>query len=73
MTKDGSGRTLRSAIFHALRAGFRALPISEATRDALRQRFLERFPTIRPIPRLGLGVPRWARGARVQAGGRAIG
>ena len=73
MTKDGSGRTLRSAIFHALRAGFRALPISEATRDALRQRFLERFPTIRPITPQGQAVPTMERRARVHAGGRAIG
>lgn len=73
MTKEGSGRTLRSAIFHALRAGFRALPISEATRDAMRQRFLERFPTIRPITPQGQAVPTMERRARVHAGGRAIG
>ncbi|WP_119717251.1 glycoside hydrolase family 99-like domain-containing protein [Cognatilysobacter tabacisoli] len=73
MTENGSGRTLRSAIFHALRAGFRALPISEATRDAMRQRFLERFPTIRPITPQGQAVPTMERRARVHAGGRAIG
>ena len=73
MNADATDRTLRSAIFHALRAGFRALPIGEATRDALRQRFFERFPTIRPVAPQGQAVPSLERRARVHAGGRAIG
>ena len=70
---DASGRTLRSTLFLALRTLFRALPMGEATRDAWRQRFLERFPTIRPITPQGQQAPALERRPRVHAGGRAIG
>lgn len=73
MTIDSKPRQLRSTLFHALRAGFRALPIREATRDALRSRFFERFPSIRPIPPQGQISPVIERRARMHAGGRAIG
>ena len=70
---DASGRTLRSTLFLALRTLFRALPMGEATRDAWRQRFLERFPTIRPITPQGQQSPALERRPRIHAGGRAIG
>jgi len=70
---DGSGLRLRSALFHALRMGFRAIPMSEATRDALRNRFLDRFPTIRPSRLQGKAAPSMERRPRTHAAGRAIG
>jgi lipopolysaccharide biosynthesis protein len=71
--KSAAPSRLRSALFHALRAAFRALPIGEARRDGLRQRFLDRFPTIRPdIPR-GLSTTGAGRRALVHSGGRALG
>jgi lipopolysaccharide biosynthesis protein len=64
---------LRSALFHALRALFRVLPIGDAQRDQWRQRFLDRFPRIRPAPSRGQAMAGSARRPRVHAGGRAIG
>jgi lipopolysaccharide biosynthesis protein len=64
---------LRSALFHALRALFRVLPIGDAQRDQWRQRFLDRFPRIRPAPARGHAVAGNARRPRVHAGGRAVG
>src|SRR4249919_2042958 len=64
---------LRSALFHALRAAFRALPIGEAKRDALRQRFLEQFPSIRPATARGVSGTGAGRRPYVHAGGRALG
>jgi len=64
---------VRSQLFRALRACFRAVPLSESTRDALRARFLRQFPTVRPLPAQGqLGDARERR-PRVHSGGRAIG
>ena len=73
MSRVGAWRTLRSFIFHALRAGFRVLPVGETKRDTWRQYFLERFPTIRPIIPLGQSSPKLERRARAHASGRAIG
>jgi lipopolysaccharide biosynthesis protein len=73
MASDAFPR-LRSALFHALRAAFRVLPVSEATQDRLRQGFLDKFPTIRPTQPRGLATA-GATGRRpnVHAGGRALG
>lgn len=65
---------IRSTLFSILRRGFRVAPMRESTRDALRQRFFERFPWI--IPRhSGIHTPAVGveRRPRVHAGGRAIG
>lgn len=65
---------LRSALFHALRAAFRVLPISETTQDRLRQGFLDKFPTIRPTQPRGLpAAGTTGRRPNVHAGGRALG
>lgn len=72
MTSAAPSR-LRSALFHALRAAFRALPVSQAQRDRLRQRFLDQFPSIRPAAPRGappVGLP---RRAYVHSGGPALG
>jgi lipopolysaccharide biosynthesis protein len=65
---------LRSALFHTLRAAFRALPVSEATQDRLRQGFLDKFPNIRPAQSRGLAAagPTLHR-PYVHAAGRALG
>ncbi|GAB3348455.1 glycoside hydrolase family 99-like domain-containing protein [Lysobacter tyrosinilyticus] len=64
---------LRSALFRALRAAFRALPIDEARRDAWRQHFLARFPSIRPATARGIAGMTGGRRPYVHAGGRALG
>ncbi|TMN19285.1 glycoside hydrolase family 99-like domain-containing protein [Pseudoxanthomonas sp. X-1] len=62
----------RSRLFIFLRAVFRRLPLSTHSRDVLRNRFLERFPRIRPeLPRahaaaVGTGVPLRAPGSSDQ-------
>lgn len=48
-------KTLRSIIFHTLRLGFRATPMTEATRDRLRQRFIARHSEL--IPSGPQGMP----------------
>lgn len=42
------GQRLQSWLFFVLRAPFRALPITESTRDYWRNWFFERFPSVRP-------------------------
>lgn len=65
---------LRDRLFRTLRAAFRLLPISDATRDRLRQEWLERFPRIRPRPSRGLAATAdKARRAHAHSGGRALG
>lgn len=64
---------LRGALFLALRAVFRVLPMSDIQRDHWRQSFLDRFPRIRPAPVLGQAPADAARRPRVHAGGRALG
>lgn len=66
-------RQLRSGLFKILRAGFRALPMSIATRDALRERFLTRFPSIRPSAPQGQPLQTLERRPRVHSAERAIG
>lgn len=60
-------------LFKALRAVFRAVPMGEPTRDALRSRFLQRFPSLRPLPAPGQAVPASERRPRVRADERCIG
>ncbi len=43
----------RTALFHLLRFGFRAVPMSTATRDRLRARFLDRHAHLVPPPPRG--------------------
>src|SRR5687768_10100871 len=64
---------LRNAMFRALRIAFRAMPLSEAKRDRLRQRFLDRFPSIRPAIARGESIAMAARRPHVQSGHRALG
>ena len=64
---------LRSVLFQALRTAFRALPIGEARRDAWRQRFFDRFPSIRPTVPRGVSGARTDRRSHLHAGGRALG
>ena len=72
MTSSAPSR-LRSTLFHALRVAFRALPIGEATRDRLRQQFLDRFPAIRPTTLRGLSAADALHRPYKDAGGRALG
>lgn len=46
-------QSFRSILFRTLRFGFRLIPMTEATRDRLRIRFLDRFPNL--IPAHGQG------------------
>lgn len=63
---------LNSLLFQAMRAGFRALPLSDATRDRWRDAFLDRFPRVRPRRRVPLGIAPVPR-TRLDPGGPAIG
>lgn len=73
MTQPPLSRRLRSTLFLALRAAFRAVPMSEAQRDQLRSRFLRRFPGVRPLPAQGQVVGATERRPRVRADERCIG
>lgn len=64
----------RSTLFGALRKVFRMLPMNDAARDVWRQRFLRRFPTIRPVQARGLAAQAsdvWR--PRRDTGGPAVG
>ncbi|PJK11582.1 hypothetical protein CO608_03440 [Lysobacteraceae bacterium NML08-0793] len=64
----------KDAAFRLLRALFRLLPLSQARRDALRQWFLQHFPTIRPASKpLVIGAAPTHRRALQAADGRALG
>jgi lipopolysaccharide biosynthesis protein len=65
---------VRRCLFLALRAGFRALPLTTATRDRLRQRFLERHAELVPAEPRGR-MPRGASSRRpsLHSGGRTVG
>ena len=73
MTPPPLSRRLRSTLFLALRAAFRAVPMSEAQRDQLRSRFLRRFPGVRPLPAQGQVVGATERRPRVRADEHCIG
>ena len=72
MTSAASPR-LRSALFHALRSMFRVLPMGEAARDRMRQRFLDRFPAIRPANPRGVPAAGLPRRPAMHSGQRALG
>lgn len=59
-------------LFRLLRGVFRALPISEATRDRWRDTFLDRFPHIRPRRHAPMDIAPVPR-ERFEYGGPAIG
>lgn len=73
MAPPNPARRARSVLFVVLRTAFRALPLRESTRDALRARLLAAFPSIRPLPPRGQSVAREERRARVRADERRIG
>lgn len=60
-------------LFRLLRLGFRALPLPTATRDRLRQRFLERHASLVPAGPRGQTMGGDGRRPRRHAAGRAIG
>lgn len=68
-------RQVRSGIFKALRLLFRLTPMPTATRDRLRQRFLDTYPDVRPIGPRGQAPSADARVRRayVRSDERAIG
>ena len=64
----------KTSLYLALRAAFRALPLSQGYRDRLRARFLARFSSIVPPPPRGqLAQGQMERRPRVRADERAIG
>ncbi|TBR09192.1 MAG: hypothetical protein EPO46_09480 [Lysobacter sp.] len=73
MTPQSFPRRARSALFQVLRTAFRAVPMSEPTRDRLRSHFLRTFPTVRPLPQQGQFQPGVERRRRVRADERCIG
>ena len=68
-------RQVRSGIFKALRLVFRLTPMPTATRDRLRQKFLDTYPDVRPIAPSGQPLIAGARVRRayVRSDERAIG
>jgi lipopolysaccharide biosynthesis protein len=73
MTSPSLARRARSALFVALRAVFRAIPLRESTRDAVRSKLLRAFPTVRPLPAQGQVTASVERRPRVRADERCIG
>lgn len=71
---NSARQRLTSALFYALRATFRAMPLAAGTRDRWRQKFLGRFPKLRPAPgRQNAMHCVTERRPRVHAGGPALG
>jgi lipopolysaccharide biosynthesis protein len=60
-------------LFRAMRLGFRILPLPTATRDRLRQRFLERYVNLVPAGPRGQAPGGTGRRPHRHAAGRAIG
>jgi lipopolysaccharide biosynthesis protein len=63
---------IRTLLFHGLRLGFRVTPMSPATRDRLRQRFLERHGDLIPTGPRGRVGTHAERRPRDHAGYRAV-
>lgn len=66
-------KTGKALLFNTLRLGFRLLPMSEAARDRLRQRFLDRFSHLVPPGPSGQPGGRSPRRPQVHSGEPAIG
>jgi lipopolysaccharide biosynthesis protein len=64
---------MRDLTFRVLRAGFRAMPLGEATRDRLRGRFTDALPAIVPLAPQGQPARTSAHRAMVRADLPAIG
>ena len=62
-----------ATLFRLLRFAFRLVPMSEAARDRMRQRFLDRYSHLVPTGPRGQLAPPTVRRARVRADERAIG
>nr|MBA2237494.1 glycoside hydrolase family 99-like domain-containing protein [Lysobacter sp.] len=62
----------KTIAFHALRLAFRLVPMSQAARDRLRQRFLQRYSHLVPAGPRGQAGARLARRLRLHAGEPAI-
>ncbi len=62
----------KTIVFNALRLGFRLVPMSEAARDRLRQRFLDRYSHLVPAGPRGRTGTRAERRLRVRVGEQAI-
>ena len=69
-----SGRqTGKAMLFRLLRFGFRLVPMSEAARDRMRQRFLDRYSHLVPTGPRGRAAAPTVRRARVRSDEPAIG
>lgn len=66
------GSSLRNALYYALRTAFRLTPMPLATRDRLRQRFLDRHADLVPVGPRG-ALARAVSSCRVRADERAVG
>ncbi|MHB8912115.1 MAG: glycoside hydrolase family 99-like domain-containing protein [Lysobacter sp.] len=68
-----ASQTGKAMLFRMLRFGFRLVPMSEAARDRLRQRFLDRYSHLVPTGPRGQIAPPTVRRARVRSDEPAIG
>ena len=71
MTPDS--QTGKTMLFRLLRFGFRLVPMPEAARDRLRQRWLDRYSHLVPTGPRGQVAPPTVRRARVRSDEPAIG
>jgi len=69
----GLREQFQGALFNSLRLAFRMTPVSEATRDRLRQRFLDRFAGLVPPGPRGQAGGATARRPRLQSARPAVG
>ena len=70
---SGARQTGNTMVFRLLRFGFRLVPMSEAARDRLRQRFLDRYSHLVPPGPRGQAAVAVERRPRVRSDERAIG
>ena len=66
-------QTGKAMLFRLLRFGFRLVPMGEAARDRMRQRFLDRYSHLVPTGPRGQVAPPTVRRARVRSDEPAIG
>jgi lipopolysaccharide biosynthesis protein len=69
---DIGGRRVRSALFHVLRLALHALPLNSRARGVLRNRFLDRFPSVRPLRSHGTMAAQGTVRLQVHSAERAI-